>query len=230
MNENLAYNLIATAQEHPSRPALRLGAAAITYTELEHATAQVAGLLRARGLEPGDRVGVMLPNVPEFALAYYGVLRAGGVVVPMNVLLKAREIAFHLSDSGAKLILAWHDFDQEAQAGAAGAGAECLSVEPGGFERLLAGVEPSAPVVERTADDTAVILYTSGTTGKPKGAQLTHANLVINADVTKRLFSLTPEDVILGALPLFHAFGQTCGLNAADAAGASVVQNGRAQV
>ena len=101
-------------------------------------------------------------------------------------------------------------------------GADCILVEPVSFGRLLAGADPVDEVVDRAADDTAVILYTSGTTGKPKGAELTHSNLAINADVSKALFSLGHEDVILGALPLFHAFGQTCALNAAISAGASL--------
>ena len=222
MNESLADNLLAAARRHPDRTALRLGETAITYAEFDDATARVAGLLLRRGLEPGDRVAVMLPNVPEFAIAYYGVLRAGGVVVPMNVLLKQREVAFYLRDSQAKLIFAWHALAQEARAGAGQAGAECVVVEPEAFAHSLEYVEPADAIADRQAGDTAVLLYTSGTTGKPKGAQLTHANLTINADVSKRLFSLEPDDVVLGALPLFHAFGQTCGLNTAVAAGASL--------
>jgi long-chain acyl-CoA synthetase len=222
MNESLANNLITAARRQPERAALRLDSKVITYGELDEATARVAGLLRDRGLEPGDRVGIMLPNVPEFAIAYYGVLRAGGVVVPMNVLLKQREVAFYLGDPGAKLVFAWHGFAEEATAGAAEAGVECIVVEPAAFARVLEESEPAPAVAERTAEDTAVILYTSGTTGKPKGAQLTHSNLSVNADVSKALFSLTAEDVVLGALPLFHAFGQTCALNAAIAAGASL--------
>jgi long-chain acyl-CoA synthetase len=222
MNESLAYNLLASAEHHPDHPALLLGDAAITYAELEDATARVAALLLERGLEPGARVGIMLPNVPEFAIAYYGVLRAGGVVVPMNVLLKEREVAFYLGDCEARMVFAWHEMAEPAQAGAAQTGAECLIVEPEPFARLLAEVAPAEGLVDRAAGDTAVILYTSGTTGKPKGAQLTHSNLAINADVSKELFALSCEDVILGALPLFHAFGQTCGLNAAVSAGASL--------
>ena len=223
MNESLAYNLIAAAERYPDRPALRIEDAVITYAELDDATARVAGLLRDHGLEPGDRVGIMLPNVPEFAIAYYGVLRAGGVVVPMNVLLKQREVAFYLGDSEAKLIFAWHEFAAAAEAGAGEAGTECLLVEPDAFGQLLASVaEPVREVVERAPHDDAVILYTSGTTGKPKGAELTHSNLAINADVSKQLFSVGPEDVILGALPLFHAFGQTCALNTAISSGASL--------
>jgi long-chain acyl-CoA synthetase len=222
MNESLAYTLIGSVQRYPESTALRMGDAVITYAELDRATARVAGLLRERGFEAGDRAGIMLPNVPEFAIAYYGVLRAGGVVVPMNVLLKQREVEFYLGDSEAKLIFAWHEFAEPARDGAAEAGAECIVVEPESFAGLLANTEPVDEVSGRDADDTAVILYTSGTTGKPKGAELTHSNLTINADVSKALFTLDHDDIVLGALPLFHAFGQTCGLNAAFSAGASL--------
>ncbi|HYB29168.1 MAG TPA: long-chain fatty acid--CoA ligase [Solirubrobacteraceae bacterium] len=223
MNENLAYNLTNTAEQHPTRPALRLEEDVLTYAELDDATARVAGFLREHGVEPGDRVGIMLPNVPEFAIAYYGVLRAGGIVVPMNVLLKRREVAFYLGDPEANLLFAWHQFADAAAEGAAEVGAECVVVEPDEFRQRLEVSEPVTEVVPRAANDTAVILYTSGTTGKPKGAELTHSNLAINADVMKQVFSIGPEDVIFGALPLFHAFGQTCSLNTAVSAGAELV-------
>ena len=223
MTANLAGNLAATARSHPGRPALLVGDAVITYCQLDDASARVAGLLRNWGLEPGDRVGVMLPNVPQFAFAYYGVLRAGGVVVPMNPLLKRREVAFCLSDPGAGLVLAWHDVAEEARVGATEAGAACLVVGPGAFEEVVgAAPPPASDVAERGPDDTAVILYTSGTTGTPKGAELTHANLTRNVEVFQRLIGLGSDDVVLGALPLFHAFGQTCGLNACVAAGAAL--------
>jgi long-chain acyl-CoA synthetase len=222
MTQSLAYNLIATAERHPEQPALRLEDTTINYRELNELTARLAAVLIERGLEPGDPVGVMLPNVPEFAIVYYAVLRAGGIVVPMNVLLKQREVAFYLGDSGARLIFAWHAFEDHARAGAEEVGAECIVVEPSAFSALVATAEPMPGLVERAAQDTAIILYTSGTTGKPKGAELTHSNLTINADVSKELFSLSPDDAILGALPLFHAFGQTCALNTAISSGASL--------
>ncbi|ORV19569.1 long-chain-fatty-acid--CoA ligase [Mycobacterium celatum] len=217
---SLALNLIDAARRHPERIALRLDEVEIPYTGLDAASACLAGLLAAHGLRPGDRVGVMLPNVPYFAVAYYGVLRAGGVVVPMNVLLKERETTFYLSDSQAKAIIAWHEFAPAAQAGAAAAGAECIVVSPGEFEELICAARPIAEPVAREDDDTAVILYTSGTTGTPKGAELTHANLRRNVATIVEMVDLAADDVILGALPLFHAFGQTAGLNAAVAAGA----------
>jgi long-chain acyl-CoA synthetase len=163
----------------------------------------------------------MLPNVPEFPVAYYGVLRAGGVVVPMNVLLKEREIAFYLEDSGAKLLLAWHGFAEEARAGAEEAGAELIEVEPASFAAALARHEPAHDLAATADDDTAVILYTSGTTGSPKGAELTHLNLFRNADVSSRTTcGILAGDVVLGALPLFHSFGQTVSMNASLKVGA----------
>jgi long-chain acyl-CoA synthetase len=217
---NLACNLIEASRRHPERVALRLDEIEVPYTGLDAASARFAGLLVARGLRPGDRVGVMLPNVPYFAIAYYGVLRAGGVVVPMNVLLKERETAFYLSDPQARAVIAWHEFAPAAQAGAAAAGADCIAVVPGEFEEMIGAAEPMTDPVDRDDDDTAVILYTSGTTGKPKGAELTHANLRRNVATIVEMLQVTGDDVILGALPLFHAFGQTAGLNAAVAAGA----------
>jgi long-chain acyl-CoA synthetase len=219
---NLASILTDSAAREPARVALKLDDAEVTYAMLDEATARVAGLLRSHGVAPGDRVGIMLPNVPYFALCYYGVLSAGGVVVPMNVLLKRREVAFYLRDPGAKLLFAWQGFAEDAQAGAADAGSECILVAPGEFDRLLAASEPLSEMVDRDESDTAVILYTSGTTGTPKGAELTHANLYRNCRVAVDLFGIGDEAVTLGALPLFHSFGQTCGLNATIAAGGTL--------
>ncbi len=223
MDLNLASIVTETARRAPARAAIRLGEAALTYAELDERSARLATVLRERGLRRGDRVGVMLPNVPEFPVAYYGVLRAGGVVVPMNVLLKRREIAYYLEDSGAQLLLAWHGFAAEARAGAADAGAELIEVEPASFAELLAGAEPSSGVAATDPGDTAVILYTSGTTGTPKGAELTHFNLSRNAEIASRTTcEVADGDVVLGALPLFHSFGQTVGMNASLRVGATL--------
>jgi long-chain acyl-CoA synthetase len=137
----------------------------------------------------------------------------------MNVLLKEREVAYYLSDPQARVLFAWHELADAAHAGSDQAHAECLLVEPGDFERLLARSERVPEVAGRAGADTAVILYTSGTTGAPKGAELTHDNLRRNVDIAAGLFGLGEESVTLGALPLFHSFGQTCGLNATVRAG-----------
>jgi long-chain acyl-CoA synthetase len=223
MSENLATILTDTAAEHGDRTAFKLDDVELTYSVLDGSSARIAALLKSKGLEDGDRVGLMLPNVPYFPAIYYGILRAGGVVVPMNVLLKGREVKFYVGDSGAKLLFAWHDFGEAAEAGASEAGAEAILVKPGEFEQLVMEQEPDTGVADPAADDTAVILYTSGTTGTPKGAELTHSNLRRNCTVTQTtLGEFNHEDVLLGALPLFHSFGQTCTMNSAVAVGACV--------
>jgi long-chain acyl-CoA synthetase len=218
---NLATLLTDTAERHGDRIALKLEDAEVSYDFLSEGSARVAGLLARHGFERGDRVAIMLPNVPYFAFVYYGILRAGGVVVPMNPLLKGREVRFHLEDPGAKIIFAWHGFQDEATRGADAAGAELIAVAPGEFENLVQHADPIHEVAEVEADDTAVLLYTSGTTGSPKGAELTHSNLRRNIEVTlETLIRIDENDTLLGALPLFHSFGQTCGLNCGVAAGA----------
>jgi long-chain acyl-CoA synthetase len=223
MGLNLASIITESAARAPEAVAVRLGPLELTYAELDDRSARLAALLREKGLRQGDRVGVMLPNVLEFPISYYGVLRAGGVVVPMNVLLKRREIAFYLEDSGAQLLFAWHGFAAEAQGAAADAGAALVEVEPEAFAELLGDREPDTDLADSDEEDTAVILYTSGTTGKPKGAELSHFNLSRNADVSARTTSeIQPGDVVLGALPLFHSFGQTVSMNASLRVGATL--------
>jgi long-chain acyl-CoA synthetase len=221
MGTNLASIVTGSAARDAAAPAVRLGEQALTYGELDDRSARLATLLREHGLARGDRVGVMLPNVLEFPVAYYGVLRAGGIVVPMNVLLKRREIAFYLEDSGSKLLLAWHGFLGDAADGAADAGSELFAVEPEAFAATLDALDPTADLIDTDAEDTAVILYTSGTTGKPKGAELSHRNLDQNSEIASRTtLMVSAGDVVLGALPLFHSFGQTVGMNASMRVGA----------
>ncbi|MFH8935572.1 long-chain fatty acid--CoA ligase [Streptomyces griseosporeus] len=220
---NLAEFLVETAHRQPQRPALRLGPLTLTYAELDRLSARAAALLRAEGLGDGDRVALMLPNVPEFVVLYYGILRAGGIVVPLNPLLKSRETEYHLRDCGAALLLEWHAAPGEGTEGATAAGVRRIAVEPEAFAALLAGHEPLPGTAEVAPDDIAVLLYTSGTTGRPKGAALTHAGLRHNTEVNvTEVQRLTPDDVIVGCLPLFHIFGQTCTMNVAVRSGASL--------
>jgi long-chain acyl-CoA synthetase len=223
MSDNLALNLTRTAEAHPEAIACKLDDAAFDYRLLDNASSRIAGMLASHDIGEGDRVGIMLPNVPYFPAIYYGILRLGAVVVPMNVLLKGREVAYYLEDSGAELLFAWHGFLDAAEQGAENAGdVEVIPVVPGEFEGLIFAHDPRGGVAERDGDDTAVILYTSGTTGKPKGAELTHCNLRRNVDVAVGLFDLGVGDVIFGGLPLFHSFGQTCTMNAAICSGATI--------
>ena len=219
---NLAAFLSSSAASSPEVVAVRLDDYSMTYRELDDAAARMVTVLREQGYQSGDRVGVMLPNVPAFVVVYYAVLRAGGVVVPMNPLLKGREVGFYLGNSGASILVAWHGFIEAAIEGAHDSGTTVINVDEG-FDARVAAADPDTIVAERDAEDTAVILYTSGTTGHPKGAELTHANLIHNAAVVAdTLLNITTNDVVMGCLPLFHAFGQTCGLNAALHKGATL--------
>lgn len=218
---NLASNLTHTARIRPTHPVVRLNDQVLTYEALDELSARVAGWLQQNGHVPGDRIGLMLPNVPEFAVLAYGVLRAGGVLVPMNPLFKEREVAYYLRDSGSRTLFAWHQVAQTAESGARQAGTELVLVDHN-FSEMIRSAAGAAEVVQRHDQDTAVILYTSGTTGEPKGAELTHANLVRNIEVTQDLFSITADDVVFGGLPMFHVFGFTCALNTAVRTGASV--------
>ncbi len=219
---NLATNLTTTAAELPEKDALRVNGQGVTYAQLHGMAARVAGTLRENGIRPGDRVAVILPNVPAFPVVYWGILLAGGIVVPMNPLLKAGEIDYFFTDSGAKIAFVWPDFVEEATKGAANSGTRIVQTGAMGPEDFEGG----APVAEphpREDDDTAIILYTSGTTGRPKGAELTHSNINLNAlRSAKVIQEMTSDDVVMGCLPLFHVFGLVVGLNAATIAGASL--------
>jgi long-chain acyl-CoA synthetase len=220
---NLAAFLVDSAAVQGDRIAVRHDDSTLTYAELDDTSARVAALLLDRGLRPGDRVALTMPNVPLFPVVYYGILRAGGVVVPMNPLLKAREVAFTLRDCGEQIALVFPLFADQVAKAAAETGTECLVTEPLAFDDMLRARAPMLGIVDRTDDDPALILYTSGTTGTPKGAELSHRNLATNTTTaTETLLQVGPDDVLFGGLPLFHAFGQTCALNTAVAAGATL--------
>jgi long-chain acyl-CoA synthetase len=222
MHLNLGTILQSSADDRPDHVAVRLGERALTYRELDRAARGIATSLRERGIEPGDAVALMVPNLPEFTMAYFGALYAGATVVPLNVLLSGPEVQYHLEDSEAKLLVAHPLFGDPAKEGARAAGVPIVwaAGEDADSVAALAAAEP-IPIIHATkATDTAVILYTSGTTGRPKGAELTHSNLLLNcAVVVPRLVPVGPDEVALGALPLFHSFGQTCIQNATLAIG-----------
>ena len=223
MSLNLAVILKESAAERPEKPALIMGPTVLSYTQLDALSGQVASSLRRSGVQVGDKVGLMLPNVPQFVIAYFGILKAGAVVVPMNVLLKAPELAFLLGDSEARALVTWQDVAREAITGAAdlgeidtyvvsATGSEPIAEGSREFRELLQG-DPGFEMESTSAEDTAVILYTSGTTGRPKGAELTHFNLFMNCHILGQLFGAQPEDVQIAVLPLFHSYGQSVVMN-----------------
>jgi long-chain acyl-CoA synthetase len=220
---NLNRNLVESARKYPDKTALRCDDLTYTYAEFDEAAARVATLLERDGIEPGDRVGLMLPNCPAFAVAYYGIMRRGAIAVPMNPLLKEREVEFYLTNTGATGLFAHPLFADVANTAAGAADAKTWLIDDAGLAALIADLPGQREPVQCDDTDTAVVLHTSGTTGKPKGAELTHGGLARNAEVTTRtLMEVGPEDVVMGCLPLFHVFGLTCGLNAAVGVGATL--------
>ena len=219
---NLVSNLLTTAATYGDRPALRMDDYEMSYQELLDAAKRVAEDIRRYGLQPGDRVGLVLPNVPAFPAIFYGSLLAGCIPVPMNPLLKAPEIEFFLADSGTRLVFVWDGAGDAAATAAQLVEARVVTVGATDWGPAQPGdLEPGSTPQRRADEDTAIILYTSGTTGTPKGAELTHANLALNAQTTvTTLMKVTSEDVVMGCLPLFHVFGLTCALNAAVQSGA----------
>ncbi|HEY3906176.1 MAG TPA: AMP-binding protein [Streptosporangiaceae bacterium] len=224
----------------PNGPATTC-AARLTYAQLDAAASQVANALIARGITTGDRVAISCPNVPSFPVVYYGILKAGAVVVPLNILLTEREIAYHLTDCQAKAYFCFEGTG-DLPLGKTGAAAfesagtcehfvlltaDPAATSPEPHTETLAEFTHRQPETCRSAatseTDTALILYTSGTTGQAKGAELTHSNMIQNAQLSGRLFGTHPHDVHLIALPLFHSFGQSVQLNAGLANGATIV-------
>ncbi|MCU1594312.1 MAG: AMP-dependent synthetase, partial [Frankiales bacterium] len=207
-----------------------LGDLRLTYAQLWAHTKQYAAVLRDRGVGPGDKVALLIPNTPHFPLAYFGTLALGAVAVPVHALLNASEIEYVLSDSGAKALICAAPLLGEGAKGAELAGVPVLAVMDGGdasverIDELALAATPIEGFVQRDPADTAVILYTSGTTGKPKGAELTHLNVTMNVMVSaQHSFAIDETDTVLGCLPLFHTFGQTCCMNTAFYVGATVV-------
>lgn len=225
MSLNLGTILHASATSSPQAVVIRDADSQLSYAELERTAAGVAGALRDRGVQPGDKVALLVPNVADFTIAYFGILYAGAAVVPINVLAAAPEVAYFLRDSEARLLIAHPLFAEPGEAGAAEADVPVV-IAGGEGDGTLAELAAHAPLDfphPTGADDTAVVLYTSGTTGQPKGAELSHSNLFINcAFVVPRLVNIPENDLrALATLPLFHSFGQTCIQNATIAAGGS---------
>jgi long-chain acyl-CoA synthetase len=238
---NLSVLLEDTAHRNPDRDAVVLGGARLDYDTLNVKANAVANLLVSRGIKPGDKVALSCPNLPQFPAVYFAILKTGAVVVPLNVLLKGREVAYHLEDSDAKAYVCFEGTPELPMAAEGWAGFNqadrcetffLITATPGaespieGAETLhsaVAGQPSTFETVVTEATDTAVILYTSGTTGQPKGAELSHANLLLNALTCNRQFGVIEHEVHLITLPLFHSFGSTVQMNAGIAVGATLV-------
>jgi long-chain acyl-CoA synthetase len=237
MSLNLASLLRMTAAERPESTAIVIGPKQINYSTLHAYSQRFAGALQGLGLKAGQHIALMLPNVPHFSIAYFGGHYAANPIVPLNVLLVADEVAYHLDDSDAVALVVWEGFYDEARE-AFDRTESCKHLivaksdmaditAPDGAHNMTALMGGATPVTElpmTMPDDTAVILYTSGTTGRPKGAELSHFNLFYNAEYAgTKLMPLGPDTVALATLPLFHSFGQTVIQNAVLMQGGTLI-------
>lgn len=238
---NLSVLLEATAASAPSDAAFTFGDTTLSYAQVNGAANQVANGLIAKGIKAGDKIALSCLNLPYFPIAYFGILKAGATVVPLSVLLKKDEIAYHLSDSDAKAYFCFIGTPDLPMLEMGHAGFKetntcehifAITAKPTDASpiegiptmgSLMAGQSPSLEAAMTGADDTAVIIYTSGTTGRPKGAELTHSNLFCNAVVAADLFQANKDDVMLCVLPLFHIFAMTCLMNAGIYRGAHII-------
>ena len=239
---NLSMLLEDSARNVPDRDAVVLGKSRLSYAQINAAANQVANLLVSIGIAPGDKVALTCPNLPYFPIIYYGILKTGAVVVPLNVLFMSRVVAYHLDDSDAKAYFCFEGtaelpMGQDGFAGfhqtdgcqqffliTADPAAASPIEEAGTFGAAVAGQPPTFETRTTMPTDTAVILYTSGTTGQAKGAELTHTNMLLNAVGVARLDDPPQDhDVHLVALPLFHSFGQTVQMNSGFCEAATLV-------
>lgn len=236
---NLSMIVERHARQHPEKIAIVWNETRLSYGQLNDYAAKIANGLRAIGIKPGDKVALSCPNLPYFPMAYFGILKLGAVVVPLNVLFKPREVAYHLADSEAKAVFCFEGTEELPLAKMVKAGfdevAGCehfitMTVNPMSetnpiensktLGQLLFPASDKFETHPTKPEDTAVILYTSGTTGQAKGAELTHLNMLMNAMVSRELYLLAADlgkdstDAGLITLPLFHSTGQTCQMNA----------------
>ncbi|TFG72349.1 MAG: 4-coumarate--CoA ligase family protein, partial [Solirubrobacterales bacterium] len=225
--------VLARAAEHPDKPALVDGPSGrtITYGQLEAMSGTLAGALAARGIGRGDAVCIYMPNLPEYAVVFHGVTRAGGVNSTANPLYTANELSHQLHDSGAKMLVTVPMFLDNAREAVAGTDvSEIVLVGAEGGEEgvtdivelLGSGAEPPEVAID-AARDLSVLPYSSGTTGLPKGVMLTHRNLVANILQTNAAMPMEPDDVLIGVLPFFHIYGMTVIMNMGLVSGNTIV-------
>lgn len=223
---NLSIILEHSTKENPHKIAIVCGDQRLSYLKINALANQVANGLAKNGIGKGDRVALSCPNLPYFPMIYFGILKTGAVVIPINILLKNNEISYLLEDSGAKAFFCFEGSSglPMAREGYAGfrSATSCnhfwiITADPKApspiediqtLEQMTARQSSEFNAVQCSTEDTAVILYTSGTTGFPKGAELTHSNIIMNTKVCSEMFQLTLNDVQMVAVPMFHAFGQ----------------------
>jgi long-chain acyl-CoA synthetase len=231
---NIFDSLEHAKSQFPGNEALIFKGKPTTYRELYEQACRLSAVLSTHGnLQPGSRVALFLPNIPEFVLSYYAIQRIGAIAVSLNVMLKRDEVEFILNDSGAQLLITAPQLLEQVPERFAGVEAiisvgsadrpRCYQLN----ELLAKPLSAEVPKIRREKDDGAAILYTSGTTGQPKGVLLTHGNLNFNAAATAYHTGMTADDRLLCYLPLFHCFGQNFIMNAAVSVAATLILHER---
>ncbi|NQW08806.1 MAG: long-chain fatty acid--CoA ligase [Alphaproteobacteria bacterium] len=234
---NLIQAVETAAERHPNRTAIVSGGRRMTYAELMDEVRRLAAGLQDHGIRPGDRVALACPNITAFPVAYLAILTAGAAVVPVSLLLKRNEIAYMLDHAEVVAFLCFEGTEAMPIGAEGRAGLDRVpscrlfawitsSGEPRGDGLPVLGelmAERAADTIQRSAEDTAVVVYTSGTTGRPKGAELTHANLLFHVLVIPKTSGWGDDEVLLCVLPLFHVYGQVCQMVAGLGAGATLV-------
>ena len=220
MSDNLYQALRRGFPADPTAPCLETFDGQVTsYSDLDAGSAQIAGVLHALGVTPGDRVMVQVDKSPQAVMLYLACLRAGAVYVPLNTAYTAAELGYFLSDSEPQLVVCHPDALQTIKPQAQRGGVpHLLTLDAAGAGTLMEraiGTTPRVEIKDSDADDLAAILYTSGTTGRSKGAMLTHANLASNALTLHQIWGFVPGDVLIHALPIFHVHGLFVALHTA---------------
>lgn len=229
MTVSVADVLAETAAQRPDHPALIHESEHFTYAWLWDQARRYAAVLRANGIRPGDRVAMLLVDTPQFPVVYFGVLAAGAVAIPLSAMATAPEIDHVLTDADARFLVCAASLLDQAEKVADSLGTVLLTVGPGpaGTVDLESAAQDTAPIEDSAArepDDVAVVFYTSGTTGEPKGVMLTHRNILYNVErMVATPYTFRSDDVLLGCLPLTHGFGQICGMLTGFRAGISIV-------
>lgn len=225
---NLIKLLERTVARYGDSPALRIEGRTISYFEFWNLAEKFAAGLLSRNVQPGDRVAILLPNIPEFVISYYGALMAGAVVVPINNQFKYQEIQFILEDSECKFVVFTENLQNEITGVLDQQEPHVTAIifkksDSGDFinwDDFLLQQSSAVPIHRVDPGKPAVILYTSGTTGRPRGVVLSHRNLSSNALACEEAGGVTSHDVCLGVLPFYHSFGQTAVMNNCITSGA----------
>jgi long-chain acyl-CoA synthetase len=224
---NIADNVERGRKFFPHKNALIFEGKSFTYQELDEITNRLTNALRGLSIERGQRVALFLPNIPEFVVSYLAILKIGAIAVSLNVMLKKNEVQFILNDCSAKVLITTELLSENVPISELPELNHILIAEGksdiNSLHHLIANASPDARAVEMDRNDPAAIIYTSGTTGFPKGAALSHGNVISNVYAANHCYKTQPEDRLLLFLPLFHCFGQNAILNAGLNACATII-------